>query len=249
LCGNKVTELTDEKYRKLYEIWTEKTAEYLDNIERPEYKAEAWYSFNRNEIALDMIGDKFQELNVLMTGGAFWVENELCKHLKFGSLLRTDLIESPGINQVVDASTLPYGDKTFGAVICREVIEHVKNDSELLSEANRVLRDNGYLFITTPNCFNVLPDGVLHVRAYTPLTLEKRLNEFGFKILVKRGNVPNIHHSLLPLCRFNMGYVLKEFQDLAEMTRGNELLYYLGSEMFVLCQKERDANTISTTNL
>lgn len=236
----KFSEVGNEQYRKLYEIWTEKTAEYLDDTTRPEYNAEIWYSLNRNEIALDMIGNRFQNLDVLATGAAFYAENDLASRLKCKSILRTDLIESPGIDQVVDACAMPFADSSFGAVICREVIEHVQNDSDLLSEAYRVLAHGGYLYISTPNCFNVLPDGVLHVRVYTPATFEEALVKHKFNIVVKRGNVPNIHHSLFPLCRYNRGYVLKEFQDLAAMTRGKELLYYLGSEMFVLCQKERE---------
>ena len=231
----------NEQYRKLYEIWTDKTAEYLDDTSRLEYDAELWYSLNRNEICLDMIGELFNYKDILATGAAFYCDNDLFSRIKYGSLIRTDLIESPGIDQVVDACNLPYENESFDVVVCREVIEHVINDSELLSEANRVLKPNGYLFMTTPNCFNVIPDGVLHIRAYTPKTLDESLNKHGFRIIKRGGNVPNIHHTLLPLCRFNRGYVLDEFKEIARLTNGNELLYYLGSEMFALCIKERNA--------
>jgi SAM-dependent methyltransferase len=46
----------------------------------------------------------------------------------------------------------PFGDGTFDAVICMEVLEHLSySPAHLLHEANRVLRDGGGLVLTTPN--------------------------------------------------------------------------------------------------
>jgi len=46
----------------------------------------------------------------------------------------------------------PFGDGSFDAVLCMELLEHVSySPAHLLHEANRVLRDGGGLVLTTPN--------------------------------------------------------------------------------------------------
>ncbi|MBI4686410.1 MAG: class I SAM-dependent methyltransferase [Nitrospirae bacterium] len=44
-----------------------------------------------------------------------------------------------------------YNDNCFNAIVMSHVIEHVYNPLELLSECYRILKQDGYLVITTPN--------------------------------------------------------------------------------------------------
>ncbi len=58
--------------------------------------------------------------------------------------------------QQVDLNApLPYRDKTFDYVCCTEVIEHVQNPFALLREFWRVLKEGGFLFLSTPNILNL----------------------------------------------------------------------------------------------
>lgn len=50
---------------------------------------------------------------------------------------------------------LPYCDKAFDYVCCTEVIEHVENPFALLREFWRVLKEDGLLFLSTPNILNM----------------------------------------------------------------------------------------------
>jgi len=51
-----------------------------------------------------------------------------------------------------DNSFFPCGNESYDLVICLEVIEHIGRDPVLfMSELNRLLIQNGYLFISTPN--------------------------------------------------------------------------------------------------
>ena len=50
-----------------------------------------------------------------------------------------------------DATALPFGDRTFDAVTMFDLLEHVPNDRQAISEALRVLRPGGVLLISTPN--------------------------------------------------------------------------------------------------
>jgi ubiquinone/menaquinone biosynthesis C-methylase UbiE len=58
-------------------------------------------------------------------------------------------IESPLV--VCCAEYLPFKNSLLDFVVCSEVIEHVMNPRRSLSEMERVLRENGYLCISTDN--------------------------------------------------------------------------------------------------
>lgn len=50
---------------------------------------------------------------------------------------------------------LPYADESFEYIACTEVIEHVENPQALLREFHRVLRQDGRLYLSTPNILNL----------------------------------------------------------------------------------------------
>jgi SAM-dependent methyltransferase len=49
-----------------------------------------------------------------------------------------------------DGSVFPFGDASFDSVLCNQVLEHVFNPDQLLSEIYRVLKPNGALLLTVP---------------------------------------------------------------------------------------------------
>ena len=53
-----------------------------------------------------------------------------------------------------DAHILPFADDSFDLIICRYVLEHIENPSRVFSEAARVLRGGGNLFLLTNSCYN-----------------------------------------------------------------------------------------------
>ncbi len=101
-----------------------------------------------------------------------------------------------------DAETdaFPYAEETFDAVVCSEVIEHLKYDpGHMLAEINRVLKPEGKLVLTTPNItsFTALyrvmsgmhpqtwsvftgQDADRHNREYTPREIGRLLEACGF---------------------------------------------------------------------
>jgi SAM-dependent methyltransferase len=50
-----------------------------------------------------------------------------------------------------DALALPYPDASFDFVFSSQVIEHIPSSRRFLQEIHRVLRDDGFCLITTPN--------------------------------------------------------------------------------------------------
>ena len=50
---------------------------------------------------------------------------------------------------------IPFPDHSFDVVILNDVIEHVQEPDDVMNEAARVLRDDGLLFIATPNKYSL----------------------------------------------------------------------------------------------
>ena len=50
-----------------------------------------------------------------------------------------------------DAQALPFADASFDAVVSFETIEHLADARALLAECRRVLREEGLLYLSTPN--------------------------------------------------------------------------------------------------
>lgn len=49
-----------------------------------------------------------------------------------------------------DGKTLPFSDNNFDAVVCFEVLEHIFNIDEILTEIRRVMKDQGLFLISVP---------------------------------------------------------------------------------------------------
>jgi 2-polyprenyl-3-methyl-5-hydroxy-6-metoxy-1,4-benzoquinol methylase len=59
---------------------------------------------------------------------------------------------SGGVSEILSSGTdLPFEDGTFDLVLCNDVIEHLDKQEELVREIYRVLKEGGYLYLTTPN--------------------------------------------------------------------------------------------------
>lgn len=85
-----------------------------------------------------------------------------------------------------DATSLPFADAAFHAVILGEVLEHVEDDSAALLEAARVLRPTGTLAVSVPRnpaWFSESDRWAGHIRRYTREELERRVASAGFEIL------------------------------------------------------------------
>jgi SAM-dependent methyltransferase len=99
-----------------------------------------------------------------------------------------------------DMNFLPFGDETFDAVVCSEVIEHIPRAEVRLTELVRVLRPQGVLILGTPDYARrrwrflewvygkLFPGGYVkeHINPYTYAGLRADLESLGLDLLACR---------------------------------------------------------------
>jgi SAM-dependent methyltransferase len=138
----------------------------------------------------------------------------------FERCVSTDVGHSQHDIQAVDviapAESLPFDDGAFDAVICTEVLEHVKRPRDALREIQRVLRPKGQAFITTPFMVQ-LHEMPYDFYRYTPSALTELAESTGLTVtsLTPRGDY-------LALMIALTGYpVVKLFTGLSRLTHVN----------------------------
>ena len=79
---------------------------------------------------------------------------------------------------------LPFEEKKFDIVTANSVLEHLYNPGKLLKSVYKILKDEGFLIIITPNwkySYKDFYNDPTHVHPYTPESLEFLLKSFKFK--------------------------------------------------------------------
>lgn len=104
-----------------------------------------------------------------------------------------------GSFQVADVAKLPFENNFFEAAFCLEVLEHIDDPVKALKEVKRVLKKGSKLYILVPSDNKLFKIIWLlwtlyyphwrhaHVQSYNKATLEKLLEELGFKIIQVKG--------------------------------------------------------------
>ena len=100
---------------------------------------------------------------------------------------RKDFLEAQGFSFFkvdLERQKLPFDDNSVDMITCFEVIEHLDNPLNMLTEALRVLRVGGSLVISTPDLRRVgafFYEDPTHVRPYIKEGLARTLRTAGFK--------------------------------------------------------------------
>lgn len=93
--------------------------------------------------------------NVLEVGtGAGYIAHALSQKAK--AVQSVDIVDdrkvTAGYHQtIVPDETLPFADKSFDVVITNHVLEHVPDQQKHISEMRRVLKDDGLIYLASPN--------------------------------------------------------------------------------------------------
>lgn len=68
----------------------------------------------------------------------------------FPNRISIDFAPGPGVDKVMDAHDLhEFADKTFDAILCTEVLEHLHSPHRAIEEMYRVLKPGGSVILTT----------------------------------------------------------------------------------------------------
>ncbi|MEO0058477.1 MAG: hypothetical protein RLZZ312_124 [Bacteroidota bacterium] len=101
-----------------------------------------------------------------------------------------------------DGKKIPFDDNYFDSILCTEVLEHVFNIEELLSEFNRVLKPKGKVLITTPFMWEEHEMPYDFARYTTP-ALEYLYKKNGFKIIKNH----KVGDYIQVIMQFNINYI------------------------------------------
>ena len=87
---------------------------------------------------------------------------------------------------VMSVTDIPFASKSIPAIVCSEVIEHVREDEKALREMHRVLEPGGAIILTVPMHprYYAFDDYyVQHIRRYKLWPFLRKLRKIGFKNL------------------------------------------------------------------
>lgn len=128
---------------------SEKTHAILDKESRIE----------KSKKIINVVSDykDFKNCKTLDIGtGSGYIPNHLSKYAK--EVVSVDIVDERRILTgykftKIKNEKLPFHDKSFDAVISNHVIEHVVNQKMHILEMLRVLKDDGVIYLATPNRF------------------------------------------------------------------------------------------------
>ncbi len=112
------------------------------------------------------------------------------------------------IDVLYDGKKIPFDDNHFDYIFSSEVLEHVFNIDEIISELNRVLKNDGKILITLPFVWGEHEQPYDYAR-YTSFGLKNILENNGFEIIdhIKTTNfietifqslTAYLYHSIIP---------------------------------------------------
>lgn len=88
----------------------------------------------------------------------------------------------PPLDIVSDIISIPQPSRSFDAIICTEVLEHIPEPLLALKEFNRLLKPGGRLILTAPFCSFTHFAPYFHYSGFSRYFFEKHLPRLGFKI-------------------------------------------------------------------
>ncbi len=139
-----------------------------------------------------------------IVGTNWWPGDEKQTEKVFTQIEGGERLAIPLYNFNVEIDRFPFADGSFRVVLCGELLEHLQRDPlHMLWECNRVLEDDGWLILTTPNIagarsieglltgcspylfsqYNLESSFDQHHREYAPREVATALVAAGFEVL------------------------------------------------------------------
>ncbi|MBA3758285.1 class I SAM-dependent methyltransferase [Candidatus Saccharibacteria bacterium] len=214
---------------------------------------------NREEW-LEKVLKKIPKSSRILDAGAGELQyKRFCKHLNYVSQdfgqytgegdvgLHIEGWDNSKLDIVSDITDIPVEDKSFDAVMCIEVFEHIPKPIDAIKEFSRILKPGGQLIITAPFCAITHFAPYFFYNGYSRYFYEKILSENGFEIeeMNFNGNyfeyvaqelrrIDDMAERYAPNARKPSAYdqlikhwLLNRLEELSKQDRGsNELLHF-----------------------
>ena len=161
----------------------------------------------------------------ILDAGAGELRNKpLCKHLNYvsqdfarydgngdGKGLQTGKWDTSRIDIISDILAIPEHDRSFDAILCSEVLEHIPDPIKALDELARLLKPRGKLILTAPFSWLVRFAPYYYYSGLSCYWYEYHLNQRGFQIeqLAPNGDWFNYCHQELT----RLGSMARQYGD------------------------------------
>jgi 2-polyprenyl-3-methyl-5-hydroxy-6-metoxy-1,4-benzoquinol methylase len=157
-----------------------------------EFEENYWWFIGRKKI-IGTIIEKHVKLkqNLRILDAGCGSGNTTLELKKFGNVYGIDFsfsalryAKNRGINKVVQSSSydLPFLSNTFDVITILDVLEHIEDDSRVLKELKRILKQDGIILITVPAFQFLWSDhdtALSHFRRYNHKNLHKIVTQSG----------------------------------------------------------------------
>jgi SAM-dependent methyltransferase len=125
------------------------------------------------------------ELGAYYPPGYAWL-SDLRPYFSGRQHIGCDLRAGNGVDRIEDAQQLSFQDASIGTMLAFELLEHVPDPHLAISEASRVLRDDGLFALSTPFNYGLhaFPDDYWR---FTPSGMDRLLASFPDKVIFALG--------------------------------------------------------------
>ncbi|RIK51530.1 SAM-dependent methyltransferase [Candidatus Microgenomates bacterium] len=132
---------------------------------------------------------------ILDAGAGELQYKKYCKHLRYvsqdfgqysgegdGIGLQMGGWDNSKLDIVSDILDIPVKDKSFDAIMCVEVLEHIPYPDKAIKEFARIIKSNGKLIITAPFCSMTHFSPYFYSTGFSKYWYEEVLKKHGFEI-------------------------------------------------------------------
>ena len=186
---------------------------------------------NRDKWLEKVINDIPNQSKILDAGAGELKYEKFCSHLDYTSQdfgkytvegndegKQTVNWDNSKIDIVSDIIDIPLPDKSFDAIMCVEVFEHIAEPVKAVKQFERILKPGGVLILTAPFCSITHFAPYYFANGYSKYWYEKILKDYNFIIdeLVYNGNyfeyiAQEIHHLPRVEDRYSASHLVRSF--------------------------------------